>query len=122
MTTRKNKPQTIIAHGSLFEKFLGRIEQRGVRDLLLMRGLAPFAVDGAIFCGRDDPTCGARRQSVRKPMLQRRGECFLDCLLGEIDVAEHAREDGDRATVLLAEDAFDLGLGGHGDVSDRKRT
>jgi hypothetical protein len=40
--------------------------------------------------------------------LYRHGEGVLDRFLGEVKVAEAAGQDGHRATVLLAEDPFDL--------------
>ena len=47
------------------------------------------------------PSCGQRSEADR--------ERVLDRLLGDVDVAEDADQDGDRAAVLLAEDPLDLG-------------
>ena len=45
------------------------------------------------------PAAGQRSTAI--------GERVLDRLLGDVDVAEDADEDGDRAAVLGAEDALD---------------
>src|SRR5207302_9110459 len=50
----------------------------------------------------------ARRHPGRGPPLHGRGERVLDRLLGDVDVAEDADQDGHRAPVLLAEDTLDL--------------
>jgi hypothetical protein len=39
---------------------------------------------------------------------QRLGECVLDCFLGELDVAEKADQDRDRAAVLAAKNRCDF--------------
>jgi hypothetical protein len=42
-------------------------------------------------------------------VLQRGDERLLDCLLGEVEVAQLADEGRERATRLLAEDTIDFG-------------
>ena len=70
-------------------------------------------VDRPVAGGGDDPAGRARRQAGRRPALHGRGERVLDRLLGDVDVAEDADQDGHRAAVLRAEDPLDLG-GGQG--------
>src|SRR5216683_2114793 len=65
-------------------------------------------VDRAVAGGGDDPSRRARRQSSCGPTLHSRRERVLDGFLGDVDVTEHANQDRDRATVLLAKDTFDL--------------
>ena len=45
--------------------------------------------------------------AVTRPALQRECEGLLHRVLGEVDVAERAGEDRERAAPLLAEDGFD---------------
>ena len=91
------------------------MQQRGLRVAVLARRLAAEPVDGAVARGGDDPARRARGEPARRPALDRGDEGVLDRLLGEVDVAEDADQDGDRAAVFLAEDTFDLRrVGGHG--------
>ena len=72
------------------------------------RPVAANPVDRAVLGRRDDPGAGIGRCSVTRPALQRRCEGVLDGVLGEVEVAEHADEDRDRTSPLLAEDAIDV--------------
>ena len=55
--------------------------------------LAADAVDRAVARGRDDPGAGRPREPVARPALERRRERVLHRVLGELEVAEDARED-----------------------------
>src|SRR5215218_7419326 len=70
--------------------------------------LAPQPVDGPVAGGGDDPPGGTGRHAVHRPALQGGQEGVLYRLLGGVDVAEEAGEDGDRAPVGLAEDRLDV--------------
>jgi hypothetical protein len=85
---------------------LGR--QHGyLAEELLAASLAAQAVDGSIAGSGRDPAARVGRQAVARPGAQGDGERLLDCVLGEVDVAEGADQDGDRSTGLLAEDPAD---------------
>ena len=71
------------------------------------RSLAPDAIDRAVACGRDDPRAGIRGRAVARPPLQGRRERILYRVLGEIEVAEDAGEDGDAAGTLVPVGAVD---------------
>src|SRR6185503_13066609 len=99
----------LVVHGVLlFERFVASVQQHGLRVPILSRRLAPQLVDRAVARGGDDPAGGTGRDVGRGPPLDRDGECVLDRLLGDVDVAEDADQDRDRASVLLAEDTLDL--------------
>ena len=95
-------------HGVLLDGSSPRVQQRRLRVPVGARRLAPQAVDRPVARGRDDPAGRARREAVRRPALDRRGERVRDGVLGDVDVAEDADEDRDRAAVLRAEHALDL--------------
>src|SRR5580704_923046 len=67
------------------------------------------SVDGSISGCRNDPSCGARRETCRRPPVHGNGEGFLDRLLGGVDISEDTDEYGHGATGLLPEDPFDVG-------------
>ena len=50
------------------------------------------------------------RQADGRPLAQGDGECFLHCILGDVDVAEDADQGSHRSAGLFAEDPADLGL------------
>ena len=60
-------------------------------------------VQGAVARGLEDPRRGVGRQPRSRPAVERRHVGVLDSVLGEVDVAEDADEDGDGAPGLLAE-------------------
>src|SRR5579863_2581169 len=78
---------------------------------LSARGLPAEAVDGPVAGRGDDPARRARRQPVGGPPGHGRGERLLHGFLGDVDVTEHADQDGDRAAVLGPEHALYLGAG-----------
>ena len=56
---------------------------------------AAQAVDRPVARRTDDPGARVVREAVPRPALHRRGERVLDDLLGEIEIADAAREDTD---------------------------
>ena len=69
--------------------------------------LAAQAVDGAVARGGDDPGEGGIGDPVARPALERGGVRVLQRVLGAVDVAEDAREDGQRPRAVVADDAGD---------------
>ena len=65
--------------------------------------LAAQPVDRAVAGGGDDPGAGVRRDAVAGPALRGDRERLLDGVLGEVEVAERADQDRDRAPELLPE-------------------
>ena len=81
-------------------------ERRQARELGVLVGQAAFAadpVDRPVAGGRDDPGAGVRRDAVAGPALRGDRERLLDGVLGEVEVAERADQDRDRAPELLPE-------------------
>jgi hypothetical protein len=76
-------------------------------DEFLSASLAAEAVDRSIAGSGRDPAARVGRQTVACPCAQGDGERLLDCVLGEVDVAEGADQGGDRSAGLLAEDPAD---------------
>jgi hypothetical protein len=87
---------------------LGCLEEDGLGVAVLARSLFAEFVDRFVPGGGDDPALRAGRQAFCWPLVEGRGEGVLNGLLGDVDVAEGADQDGDGAAVLLAEDTFDL--------------
>ena len=108
MAAGEDQPQALVAHRSLLDLFVAGVQQGRLGVAVGAGGLAPQPVDGAVARGGDDPARGARRQPVRGPPLHGRREGVGHRLLGDVDVAEDADQDGHRAAVLRAEDALDL--------------
>ena len=71
------------------------------------RLLAPDPVDRPVARGRQQPGPRVGGGAVAWPALERGGEGLLHRVLGELDIAERAGEDRERAPPLLAEDGFD---------------
>ena len=70
--------------------------------------LATDPVDRAVAGSRDDPGSRSTRQSLARPALERGRERVLHGVLGELEVAEDAREDAHGTAPLLPEDALDV--------------
>ena len=98
----------VVVHGSLLGRFAAGLQEGRLRVPVLARRLAAELVDRPVARCGDDPTGGTRGQSCRRPPLHGRRERVLDGLLGDVDIAEDAHQDGHGATVLLAENALDL--------------
>jgi hypothetical protein len=75
--------------------------------LARQRLLAPQPVDRAVARRRDDPRARIGRDAVTRPALERCREGLLNRVLGEVEVAEDAGQDGDRAAPLVAVDPSD---------------
>ena len=65
-------------------------------------------VDRPVPSRGDDPSRWAGRYARSRPALDRGRECLLDRVFGDVDIAKDAGQDGDRATVLLAEHPLDV--------------
>ena len=89
---------------------VGWREQRRLAEQLSPTRLAAQAVDGTVARGRRDPAAGVGWQPVGRPLAQGNGECFLHCILGDVDVAEDTDQGSHRSAGLLAEDPADLVL------------
>jgi hypothetical protein len=77
-------------------------------SLALEGALAADPVDRAISRDGHDPRAGLRGDAVARPALDGECEGVLDGLLGAVEVAEDACQDGDCASPLLPEDGFDV--------------
>jgi len=71
---------------------------------VVARRLPAQPVDRAVAGGGDDPGAGIRRDTVARPALRGDRERLLDGVLGEVEVAERADQDRDRAPELLPVD------------------
>src|SRR5213076_1523010 len=105
----EDEAQLIVLHGTglllpllpllRIDGFIARVQQRRLRVPVAARRLPAEVIDGPVSRRRDDPPGWARGQASGRPPLERRDERVLHCLLSDVDVAEHPREDGDSATV-----------------------
>ena len=70
--------------------------------------IAANPVDRAIARRRDEPAGRIARPAVARPPLERRRDCVLESVLGQLEIAEDADQGGEDAAALLAEDAGEL--------------
>ncbi len=75
--------------------------------LALDQLLAPQPIDGAMLGGGHQPGARLVRDARLRPLLERGDERVLRQLLGEADVAHHARETGDELGLLDPPDRVD---------------
>src|SRR4051812_26462557 len=73
------------------------------------RLFAADAVDRAVARRGEDPGTGIRRCPVTGPARDRGRERLLQRVLGDVEIAEDARQDRERPSPLLAEDRLDYG-------------
>ena len=98
-----------------------RLEPGEQLGLARERPLAPEPVDRAVARGRDDPGARVARHAVARPALERDREGVLHRVLGELEVAEDAGEDGDCTAPLLADRPASI-VGGQCSISGRIST
>ena len=67
------------------------------------------AVDGAVARRAHQPGTRVGRHAVARPVIGRDGERLLRGVLGEVEIAEDADQDGQDASPLLAEDLVEHG-------------
>src|SRR5438270_12723440 len=108
MAAGEDQARPVVAHGALLDRFVLRVQKSGLGVAVRAGRLAAELIDRPVASGGDDPPGRARGEPGGWPALHRRGERVLHRFLGDVDVAEDADQDGHRATVLLAEDTFDL--------------
>ena len=111
MAASEDETEAVVLHGSRLLRLaevvaFGR-EHGHLDDEFLSASLAAKAVDRSIAGSGRDPAARVGRQAVARPSAQGDCECLLDCVLGEVDVAEGADQGGDRSAGLLAEDPAD---------------
>jgi hypothetical protein len=81
----------------------------------------PDPVERAVARRRDDPRRGVVRQALPWPALDGGEERVLDGLLGAVEIAEDAGQNGDRPSRLASEQAVDnngLRAGAQAEASD----
>jgi len=71
--------------------------------------LPAYTVDCLVAADIDQPCARIGRQIGRVPALQRDGKSFLQCVLGEIEIADETDQGGKRPPRLVAKYLFDLG-------------
>jgi hypothetical protein len=110
VATGEDEPEAIVWYGLCvvhLALLVSREEEGGLRVAVVARRLAPEAIERpALGCGHD-PAASVGRHPLRRPALHRRDEGFLDCLLGDVDVAEEAGQCGDNLSGFVAEDCLD---------------
>ncbi len=111
VAAREDEREPLVGDGAHVVLLGGELLQAADELRLLLEDLlAAESVDRAVAGGRDDPGARSARHPVARPALQGGGECVLHCVLGELEVAEDAREDRDGASPFIAEDALDVRL------------
>jgi hypothetical protein len=113
MTRREDQPQPLVrdrAHRLLVLVVAAAERAQVGLERRPAPGEAPFApqpVDRPVARGRDDPGGGIVGQPALGPALERDQERVLDRLLGAVEIAEDAGEDGDRLSRLAPEQTVD---------------
>jgi hypothetical protein len=108
----EEQPQAVVrdrVHGLV--GLLAAAQGLQLAQLLRVAALAAQAVDRAVARGAHDPAAGVGRDSVARPAFHRRGECLLNGLLGQVEVAENPDQGGDRPSRLAPEQAIDYRAG-----------
>ena len=117
MTAGEDQLEPVIGDGlhvALSRAFFGARLGRAslVRDhalqLLSLRREAPLPpqpVDGLVAGRRGDPRARVVGDPPARPPLQGHREGLLDCLLGQVEVAERPDERGNGSSPFLAKDA-----------------
>ena len=90
---------------SEFVHLFGNLEEL---RLLGKGAVAADTVDRAVARGRDQPRPRVRRRAIGRPASRRERERLLDGILGEVEVAEEADQEGEDARPLLAVEALEL--------------
>ena len=108
MAAREDERETLVRDRAHLVPVLRKpLESCQELGFLAVDAFAPDAIDRAVACGGDDPGARIPRAAVAGPALERRRECILDGVLGELEVPDGAREDADCVPPLLAEDLLD---------------
>jgi hypothetical protein len=76
-------------------------------ELRLPDALPAQPIDRAVACDRDQPRGRRRRGTGTRPSRQRLLERLLQCVLGELEVAQAAHESSEHAGPLLSKDVLD---------------
>jgi hypothetical protein len=119
----EDQAQPVVGHGALLGRRLRLAPQQDRLGVAVLAGRLPAEpVDRPVPGGGDDPAGRARWRPGRRPAPHGLGEGVLDRLLGQVDVADDADQDGDRAAVLAAEHRLDLGGGQGGRVGAQSST
>ena len=110
VAAREDQAQPLVGDGIRLLRFClrpGSLQRRQQLGLVRERALTPDPVDRAVAGCRQQPRAGVVGGAVARPALERGREGLLYRVLGELDVAEGADEDRERAPPFLPEDAFD---------------
>ena len=106
----EDEAQPFVRDRALVHVLLGGrdlLEPRQQLGLALEVLVAADAVDGAVAGRGDDPGTRVVRHAVARPALERDGERVLHCVLRAVEVAERARQVGERPAPLLAKGTRD---------------
>jgi hypothetical protein len=76
-------------------------------ELVGVPAISPQTIDRAVASRRRDPRTGVVRRAAGRPLLERNGERLLHGFLGQVDVADRARDGRDRPPGLAPEHAVD---------------
>jgi hypothetical protein len=121
MAAREHEPEPLVGDRGDRVVLVLRLGRDGgerveVGGALAAAGLAAQAVDRAVARADRDPRRRVVRDAGRRPALERDEERVLDRLLGAVEVAERARQRGDRLPRLAPEQAVgdDRGVSGAG--------
>jgi hypothetical protein len=104
----EDQPQPLVADHAGVLRLVAGVQECGLGVLVPPGRLAAQDVDRPAAGGGDDPSRRARRDAVARPAADGLRPCLLEGVLGDVEIAEDADEDGDRAAVLGGEDPGDL--------------
>jgi hypothetical protein len=93
------------------------VQGRSLGILVLSFAVAPESVDCPIAGSSDDPSCGRRRDTFLRPLLEGDEKGILDCFFGEVDVTKRTNQGGAGLPGLFPKDTFDLSVAGPRQVS-----
>src|SRR5919108_5757182 len=98
MATGEDQPQPVVLNALVVPR-CGVLSSRvdGFSDIVqrVEPGTPAHAVDSFEATGRDQPCPGIDGHALPRPLFQCGSKGFMQCLLGEVEVAEQADQGGE---------------------------
>ena len=119
VTAGENQPQAVVCDIVVLD--LAQLE-RHIRPVSHFAARLAQPVDRLEPAGGDEPGARIGGRAFDRPALDRRGECVLKRLLGEVKVAEETNQGGENATGFGAVERLDRVYGWSNSITGRTST
>ncbi|MHC2316297.1 hypothetical protein ACVIHC_003343 [Bradyrhizobium diazoefficiens] len=116
MAAGEDQPQHVVVERR--RRLVGRlrVELELMHERLLLaaeHGLPPDAINRLVAADIDEPGARIIGHLARRPAFERDREGILECVLGEIEIADEADQRGKHPPRLVAKDPSDVGRRDH---------